>query len=108
MARMLLRLREVMRRTGESKSAIYRGIAAHTFPQPVAISERAVAWVDTEIDDYVEAKIANRAAARAAAKLPAAAAANRERAHRRRQAALATAASTQPHDAPASAPVMKD
>lgn len=56
----LLRLREVCRRTGRSRSAIYRGIAAGDFPPPVKLGERASAWVSTEVDAHIEACIAAR------------------------------------------------
>ena len=40
----LLRLREVCRRTGKSRTDVYRRIAAGDFPQPVKLGERASAW----------------------------------------------------------------
>lgn len=52
----LLRLPEVVRRTGKGRSAIYRAIADGSFPTPVAIGDRARAWRSDEI----EAWIANR------------------------------------------------
>jgi prophage regulatory protein len=66
MGRSLLRLPEVMRRTGESRSTIYRGMEKRrqgqtgpdTFPLSIPIGPKMVGWIDTEIDDYVEAKIA--------------------------------------------------
>lgn len=44
----LIRLDEVKRRTGFQKSSIYNGIAGGTFPRPVPLGARAVAWVEDE------------------------------------------------------------
>ena len=45
----LLRLREVCRRTGKSRTDVYRRIAAGDFPQPVKLGERASAWPEHEV-----------------------------------------------------------
>lgn len=60
MARSLLRLPAVKSRTGLNSTEIYEGQKEGWFPHSVAIGERAVAWVDSEIDEWVEARIANR------------------------------------------------
>lgn len=57
----LIRLPEVKARTGRSRSAIYADIQAGQFPKPVPIGARAVAWVEAEIDDYIEQQIQRRA-----------------------------------------------
>lgn len=54
----LIRLPVVQNKTGKSRSAIYAAIAAGTFPKPVLIGAKAVAWVDTEIDAWVQRRIA--------------------------------------------------
>lgn len=53
----LLRLAAVKEITGLSRSTIY---ADTTFPKPVKIGERAVAWVEDEVRGWVEARIADR------------------------------------------------
>jgi prophage regulatory protein len=60
MARRLLRLNEVKRCTGLSKSSIYNQISDGTFPQPVPIGARAVAWVEDEIQEWINNRIAER------------------------------------------------
>jgi prophage regulatory protein len=60
----LLKLPEVIRRTGLSRSAIY----ASPELVPVKIGARSVAWVASEITNFVEARIAARDAARASGK----------------------------------------
>jgi prophage regulatory protein len=56
----VLRLPEVKRKVGLGHASIYAGIAEGTFPAPVAIGRRAVAWVEHEIDGWIEARIAER------------------------------------------------
>lgn len=55
----LLRLNAVKELTGLSRSTIY---ADPTFPRSVKIGDRAVAWVETEIGDWINARIAERSA----------------------------------------------
>ena len=62
----LLRLREVCRRTGKSRSEVYRRIAAGDFPQPVKVGERASAWPEHEVAAWIAGRIAARDAGRAA------------------------------------------
>ncbi|WP_083961015.1 helix-turn-helix transcriptional regulator [Thermomonas fusca] len=62
----LLRLREVCRRTGKSRSEVYRRIAAGDFPQPVKLGERASAWPEHEVSAWIAERIAARDAGRAA------------------------------------------
>lgn len=53
----LLRLPVVMERTGKSRSTIYAQMKEGTFPAPIKISKRAVAWPSNLIDDYIENKV---------------------------------------------------
>ena len=54
--RVVLRLSEVMRRTGLGKSSIYAGAKSGTFPSPVQIGGRAVAWHEHAIDAWIDAR----------------------------------------------------
>ena len=56
----LIRLREVTTKTGRTRSRIYEAIDAGTFPRPVKIGERAIAFVEAEIDGWIQARIADR------------------------------------------------
>lgn len=49
----MLRRKEVEDITGRSRSSIYDGIAAGTFPKPVKIGARAVAWPETVIREWI-------------------------------------------------------
>ena len=55
----LIRLRQVMARTGMSRSTIYAYIKNGTFPTPISISERCVAWVESDIDGWIDDRIAS-------------------------------------------------
>lgn len=56
----LERLPSVKKRTGKSRTTIYRDIAAGTFPRPLKIGERASAWDSREVDAWIAARIAER------------------------------------------------
>ncbi|NCP10878.1 MAG: AlpA family transcriptional regulator [Sphingomonadales bacterium] len=49
----LLRRPEVERKTGMSRSAIYRDMSAGTFPKPKRIGKRAVAWPASSIEAWI-------------------------------------------------------
>ena len=55
----LLRWREVSSRTALSRSGIYRAMETDDFPRPIRLSEdgRAVAWLEEEVMEWIEARI---------------------------------------------------
>lgn len=55
----LIRLRQVMARTGMSRSTMYAYIKEGRFPPPIAISDRCVAWVEADIDRWIGDRIAS-------------------------------------------------
>lgn len=56
----LIKLKEVIEITCLTKATIYRMIAEGIFPKQVTIGERAVAWVENEVFDWIEERIAAR------------------------------------------------
>ena len=50
----LLRLPDVMARTGLKRWAVYNGINEGTFPRGVKIGERAIAWRAADVDRWAE------------------------------------------------------
>ena len=54
MANNILRLPAVKQKTGQSRSTIYDKVQRGEFPAPVKIGERAVGWVEAEVDAWVE------------------------------------------------------
>ncbi|ENQ8616746.1 AlpA family transcriptional regulator [Vibrio fluvialis] len=55
-----LKLKEVMEKTALSRSAIYRKMNDGEFPQSVSLGDRAVAWVESEVDEWMEERLQNR------------------------------------------------
>ncbi|BDN92086.1 DNA-binding protein [Aeromonas caviae] len=57
-----IRIRAVCEKTGLSKSSIYDLMTQGRFPQTVRLSEagRCVAFVESEIDDWMASRIAAR------------------------------------------------
>ena len=51
---MILRLPEVCKTTGLSKTTIWRMVKAGTFPPPVQLSPRAVGWRRSDIEKWLE------------------------------------------------------
>ncbi len=59
----LLRLPQVIERTSLRRSTIYEMMQAGTFPKPVKLNLRSNGWLETEIDAWLAARIAEREAA---------------------------------------------
>jgi len=53
----ILRLPTVKARTGLSRSTIYLRISEGRFPRPVSLGGRAVGWVESEINDWLNQQI---------------------------------------------------
>jgi prophage regulatory protein len=51
-----LRVKQVCERTGLSRPTIYNMMKAGTFPMKTALGERAVAWLESEILTWMEAR----------------------------------------------------
>src|SRR5262249_12522420 len=71
--RRILRLPEVMARTGRKHAPIYEGIANGTFPAPIPLGKKAVGWVESEIEEWIAARIAERDQGTASRAMPLAA-----------------------------------
>ena len=56
----LIRLPEVRRRIGLSRSSIYAKVALGDFPAPVSLGGRAVGWLESDIDTWIEKRIEAR------------------------------------------------
>lgn len=57
MTHRILRLPEVMTRTGLSRSTIYLRISQGNFPKPVNLGTRAVGWIEEEIQEWLQLQI---------------------------------------------------
>ena len=53
----LLRLRDVEARTGLKRSHLYGLAARGEFPKPLKLGDRASAWVESEVAEWVYSRI---------------------------------------------------
>ena len=53
----IIRLPEVKARTGLSRSTIYLRISRGQFPSPVSLGGRAVGWIETEVQAWIQEQI---------------------------------------------------
>jgi prophage regulatory protein len=56
----LLRLPAVIAKTGLGRDSIYRGAREGWFPKPIKVSAHASAWIESEIDEVIEKRAAER------------------------------------------------
>ena len=56
----VLRLRDVGARTGQATSTIYAAMASGKFPRPIPLGDRAVGWLEAEIDSWIEGCLRKR------------------------------------------------
>lgn len=57
MANAVLRLPLVKTRTGLSRSTIYLRIAEGSFPKPVSLGARAVGWLESDIEQWLNSRV---------------------------------------------------
>lgn len=56
----LLRLPQVMDKTGIKRAQIYARMKTGNFPVSVKIGPASVAWLESEIDEWIEKKLKER------------------------------------------------
>ncbi|MBO1518105.1 helix-turn-helix transcriptional regulator [Oceanisphaera pacifica] len=56
----IIRLKEVMNKTGLSRSTIYRQIAEGVFPLSVSLGGKAKGWLESEVEAWILSRIAER------------------------------------------------
>lgn len=56
----MLRIREVLQLCGLSRATLYREINLHTFPAPVKLSARSVGWLQDDVMQWLDTRIAQR------------------------------------------------
>jgi prophage regulatory protein len=54
MSRSFLRLPDVMRRTGLPRSSLYALIKQGAFPRQIQLPGRSVAWLESDVSDWIE------------------------------------------------------
>lgn len=60
MSTKLIRIKDVMERTGLARSTIYKYISLGKFPQSIKLGTRAVAWVENEVETWIIESIERR------------------------------------------------
>jgi prophage regulatory protein len=50
----LLKLKDVLKKLPISKSAWHEGVKQKRLPQPVRLGIRSVAWLESDIEDYLQ------------------------------------------------------
>lgn len=58
MSHKILRLPEVQIKTGLSRSTIYLRMTKGTFPKTISLGERAIGWLNTDVDQWLDERIA--------------------------------------------------
>jgi prophage regulatory protein len=58
--RRLIRNAEVRNRTGLSKTSLWRGGRDGTFPKPVKSSPGCVAWLEDEVEAWIDSRVTAR------------------------------------------------
>lgn len=53
----LIRLPEVLKRTGYSRSWTYKLIDKGEFPEPIKTGSRSIAFIESEINDWIEQRV---------------------------------------------------
>lgn len=51
------RLPAVLQRIGVSRSTLYALIKAGEFKAPISLGARAVGWLETDVSDFIEARV---------------------------------------------------
>ena len=54
----IVRLPEVMDRTGLSRSSIYNFLSAGSFPSRIKLGARSIGFLEADINDWISSKIA--------------------------------------------------
>ena len=57
MGQHILRLSTVKAITGLSRSTIYLRMSEGTFPEKISLGSRAVGWLETEVQDWLDERI---------------------------------------------------
>lgn len=56
----VLRLNAVLEKTGLGKTKLYEKIGKKEFPQSLPLGERAVGWLESEVDEWILGCLAKR------------------------------------------------
>jgi len=57
----VLRIKATMAKTGVPRATIYLYMKKGMFPKPIKLGVRSVGWIESEIDEWLKARQADRA-----------------------------------------------
>lgn len=63
----IIRLKDVIDTTGLARSTVYKYVAEGFFPKPISLGDRCVGWVESEVHDWILARIEERDEGKSAA-----------------------------------------
>lgn len=58
MVNKIVRLKQAISATGLSRSSIYLYINAGTFPKPIKLGERSIGFLESELNEWIDSKVA--------------------------------------------------
>ena len=56
----LIKLKEVIEKTSLGRSTIYEFMTKGTFPKQVSLGAKSVAWLESEVDDWIMERVGER------------------------------------------------
>lgn len=56
----ILRIRDVIQKTGLSRATTYRLMKEADFPPPIPLGAKSVGWIEAEVDEWIKSQMAKR------------------------------------------------
>lgn len=56
----VIRLQQVMEMTGLGRSTVYKYVNENWFPKPIPLGGRSVGWLESEVVEWIMAKVSER------------------------------------------------
>jgi len=56
----IIRLKGVIDSTGLARSTIYKYVSEGAFPKPISLGDRSVGWLESEVHNWILARVAER------------------------------------------------
>lgn len=56
----VVRLQRVMEMTGLGRSTVYKYVSENWFPKPIPLGGRSVGWLESEVVEWIMARVSER------------------------------------------------
>lgn len=53
----VLKLKDVLSKTGLGKTSLYKLVSLSEFPKPISLGLRSVGWLESEVEAWIQEKI---------------------------------------------------